>query len=50
MSHPNKEVSLKRPLAYGTKEQIIKFLEQKNSIKSVEKDIAEMSKELSEYR
>lgn len=50
MSHPSKEVSLKRPLAYGTKEQIVKFLEQKDSIKYVEKDIVEMNKELSEYR
>ena len=29
VSHSNKNVVLKRPLAYGTKEQIIKFLEQK---------------------
>lgn len=49
MSHPNKDIGIKRPLAYGTKEQIIKFLEQSDSIKSVEKDVMEMNKELLSY-
>lgn len=49
MSHPSKDIGIKRPLAYGTKEQIVKFLEQKDSIKSVEKDITEMNSELLSY-
>lgn len=49
LSHPSKDIGIKRPLAYGTKEHIIKFLEQKDSLKSVEKDILEMNNELLSY-
>lgn len=49
MPHPKKEIGIKRPLAYGTKEQIVEFLEKPDSVKSVKKDVEEMNKELLSY-
>lgn len=49
MPHPKKEIGIKRPLAYGSKEQIVSFLEKADSVKSVQKDIEEMNKELLSY-
>ena len=48
MLHPAMQIENKRPLAMGTKSDILKFLNDKNSVKTLLQDISQMSDKLSE--
>ena len=48
MLHKSMQRELTRPLAYGTKKDILDFLKNKESFKSIKKDIDEMNKEILE--
>lgn len=49
MLHPAMMIEVKRPLAAGSKEDILKFLNDKNSVKSLLQDVSQMSDKLSEF-
>jgi len=46
MLHPSMMTEVKRPLAAGSKEDILKFLNSKESIKNIQEDILQMSEKL----
>lgn len=46
MLHPSMQVENSKPLAYGSKEEIIKYLEDEKSIKQIEEKLAKLSEEL----
>lgn len=48
MLHPTMNVEINRPLVYGSKEDILKFLADKNSVKQIMNDISQMSEKLME--
>lgn len=48
MLHPTMNIEINRPLVYGSKEDILKFLADKNSVKQIMNDISQMSEKLME--
>lgn len=48
MLHPAMMIEVKRPLAAGSKSDILKFLDDKNTLKTVVKDVTQMSDKLFE--
>lgn len=46
MLHPSMEVENTKPLAYGSKEEIIKFLKDEKSLKQIEEKLNILSEEL----
>lgn len=46
MLHPSMMIEVKRPLAAGSKKDILKFLNSKDSMKTLQQDIAKMSEKL----
>lgn len=47
MLHKSMQKELTRPLAYGTKQQIVDFLKNKDAFKNIKKDIDDLNSELS---
>lgn len=48
MLHPAMQIEVKRPLIYGSKDDILQFLNDKNSVKQIMDDISKMSEKLSD--
>lgn len=46
MLHPSMQIENSKPLAYGDKEAIVKFLEDENSLKQIEEKLKILSDEL----
>jgi len=46
MLHPSMKIEISRPLAYGNKKEILNFLKDKSSVKTIKEDLETMVKEL----
>ena len=46
MLHPSMQIENSKPLAYGNKEEIVKFLKDEKSIKQIEEKLNTLSEEL----
>ena len=42
MLHPTMQIELKRPIIYGSKDDILKFLKDNNSLKQIMDDLTQM--------
>ncbi len=48
MLHPTMQIEVKRPIIYGSKDDILKFLKDNNSLKQIMDDLTQMSEKLSD--
>ena len=46
MLHPTMQIEVKRPIIYGSKDDILKFLKDNNSLKQIMDDLTQMSEKL----